>query len=154
MYGAERAARIAEANQELSYPDVLSLHGDEPPDGDAVDARARSSASCTARARSSIARDFYPMDEGSAVIAAIARACGDDVLDLAAAPGGKSIYMAHRGARVIANDVSLTRLRRCRTADPARRQRRTQAAVRDASSRSSCSTRRAARPARSARTPS
>src|SRR5687768_11162464 len=27
-YGAERAARIAEANQELSYPDVVSLHGD------------------------------------------------------------------------------------------------------------------------------
>jgi 16S rRNA (cytosine967-C5)-methyltransferase len=51
------------------------------------------------------------MDEGSAVIAAIARACGDDVLDLAAAPGGKTIYMRHRGARVVANDVSLTRLR-------------------------------------------
>jgi 16S rRNA (cytosine967-C5)-methyltransferase len=51
------------------------------------------------------------MDEGSAVIAAIARACGDDVLDLAAAPGGKSLYLAHTGAHVIANDVSFTRLR-------------------------------------------
>jgi 16S rRNA (cytosine967-C5)-methyltransferase len=56
-------------------------------------------------------QSFYPMDEGSAVIAAIARAAGDDVLDLAAAPGGKTIYMTHRGARVVSNDVSLTRLR-------------------------------------------
>jgi len=54
---------------------------------------------------------FYPMDEGSAVIAAIARACGEDILDLAAAPGGKTIYMRHRGARVLANDVSIARLR-------------------------------------------
>ncbi|HET7436822.1 MAG TPA: RsmB/NOP family class I SAM-dependent RNA methyltransferase, partial [Thermoanaerobaculia bacterium] len=58
-----------------------------------------------------LARDaFHPMDEGSAVIAAIARACGDNILDLAAAPGGKSIYMAHAGARVVSNDVSLSRL--------------------------------------------
>src|SRR5688500_12411253 len=54
---------------------------------------------------------FYPMDEGSAVIAAIARACGDDILDLAAAPGGKSIFLMHRGARVVANDVSIGRIR-------------------------------------------
>ena len=50
------------------------------------------------------------MDEGSAVIAAIARAAGRDVLDLAAAPGGKTIYMKHHGARVVSNDVSITRL--------------------------------------------
>ena len=31
VFGAERAARIAEANQELSYPDVLSLGGVQPP---------------------------------------------------------------------------------------------------------------------------
>ncbi|HEU4889156.1 MAG TPA: hypothetical protein VFV49_14820, partial [Thermoanaerobaculia bacterium] len=55
-------------------------------------------------------REFHPMDEGSAVVAAIARAAGDEILDLAAAPGGKAIYMAHQGARVIANDVSTARL--------------------------------------------
>src|SRR5688500_15729891 len=32
MYGEERAAKIAEANQELSYPDALSLRGNAPPD--------------------------------------------------------------------------------------------------------------------------
>jgi 16S rRNA (cytosine967-C5)-methyltransferase len=50
------------------------------------------------------------MDEGSAVVAAIARATSEEVLDLAAAPGSKSLYMAWRGARVVSNDVSLTRL--------------------------------------------
>jgi 16S rRNA (cytosine967-C5)-methyltransferase len=109
-YGAERAVRIAAANQELSYPDVLSLHGEVPPESVASDLvpdiwKLHGSSAALERA------DFYPMDEGSAVIAAIARACGDDVLDLAAAPGGKSLYMQHRGARVVSNDVSLTRLR-------------------------------------------
>jgi 16S rRNA (cytosine967-C5)-methyltransferase len=110
MYGAERAARIAEANQELSYPDVVSLHGDVPPDAiqsELVPDVYRLHGSSADLDR----REFHPMDEGSAVVAAIARACGDDVLDLAAAPGGKAIYMAQHGARVIANDVSFTRLR-------------------------------------------
>jgi 16S rRNA (cytosine967-C5)-methyltransferase len=109
MYGAERAARIAEANQELSYPDVLSLRGVEPPES----ARSELVPDVFKLHGSSAdldRRDFYPMDEGSAVVAAIAQAAGNSVLDLAAAPGGKAIYMAHRGARVIANDVSLTRL--------------------------------------------
>ena len=109
MYGAERAERIAEANQELSYPDVLSLRGVQPPEAIASELvpdvfKLHGSSAELDR------RDFYPMDEGSAVVAAIARAVGNNVLDLAAAPGGKAIYMAHRGARVIANDVSLTRL--------------------------------------------
>lgn len=109
MYGAERTTRIAEANQELSYPDVLSLRGAVPPES-----VPSSLASDVYKLHGSTAEldrtDFYPMDEGSAVVAAIARACGDDVLDLAAAPGGKSIYMSHRGAPVIANDVSVSRL--------------------------------------------
>ena len=108
-YGAERAARIAAENQELSYPDVVSLHGAVPPE--AVPStlvpdvyKLRGSSAELDRA------EFHPMDEGSAVVAAIARAAGDEVLDLAAAPGGKSIYMRHLGARVIANDVSIARL--------------------------------------------
>ncbi|HEX2121490.1 MAG TPA: transcription antitermination factor NusB, partial [Thermoanaerobaculia bacterium] len=109
-YGAERTAKIAEADQQLSYPDVLSLRGDIPPDAERSRLvpdvwKLRGSSAELERER------FYPMDEGSAVIAAIARACGDEVLDLAAAPGGKSLYLAHSGARVIANDVSFTRLR-------------------------------------------
>jgi 16S rRNA (cytosine967-C5)-methyltransferase len=108
-YGAERAAKIAHANQELSYPDVLAF-GDAPPQGEPsalVPGLWKLHGSSADLDR----KDFYPMDEGSAVIAAIARACGDDVLDLAAAPGGKTIYMERHGARVVSNDVSLTRLR-------------------------------------------
>ena len=55
--------------------------------------------------------DIYPMDEGSALVAAIAAAAGNEILDLAAAPGGKSLYMTHRGARVTSNDVSVARMR-------------------------------------------
>jgi len=109
MYGAERAAAIAAADQELSYPDVVALAGEAPPDGTAsalVDDvyRLTGPSAELDRAR------FWPMDEGSAVIAAIAANAGGPVLDMAAAPGGKSIYMAHRGVPVISNDVSPTRL--------------------------------------------
>ncbi len=110
LFGAERAAKIAEANQELSYPDVLSLTGEAPPDAEPSQLvpdlwKLHGSSAELDRER------FYPMDEGSAVIAALARAQGDEVLDLAAAPGGKTIFMTHRGARVVANDVSIGRIR-------------------------------------------
>ena len=109
-YGAERAEKIARANQELSYPDVLSLKGDVPPA--AEESRLVPELWKLHGSSADLDRDrFHPMDEGSAVIAAIARACGDDILDVAAAPGGKTIYMRHRGARVVANDVSIARLR-------------------------------------------
>ena len=55
-YGAERAAKIAEANQELSYPDVLALGADAPPESGARPARRRACGSCTARRPSWIAR--------------------------------------------------------------------------------------------------
>jgi len=110
FYGAERAAKIAEANQELSYPDVLALSAEPPPD--AVRStlvpdvwKLHGSSADLDRA------EFHPMDEGSAVIAAIARACGPTILDLAAAPGGKTLYMEQHGAHVVSNDVSLPRLR-------------------------------------------
>jgi 16S rRNA (cytosine967-C5)-methyltransferase len=108
-YGEARATRIAHANQELSTPDVLSLRGSTPPAAEPSSLLPR-----MWRLRGSTAEldrgEFHPMDEGSAVIAAITRACGGDVLDFAAAPGGKSLYLSVTGARVIANDLSIVRL--------------------------------------------
>jgi 16S rRNA (cytosine967-C5)-methyltransferase len=109
MYGGERAIKIAEANQELSYPDVLVLGDSIPPNATPstlVDDihKLRESTAELDRA------EFYPMDEGSAVVAAIAAATSNDVLEVAAAPGGKTIYMRTRDAKVISNDVSLSRL--------------------------------------------
>jgi 16S rRNA (cytosine967-C5)-methyltransferase len=105
FYGAERVAKIAEANQELSYPDVMT---DSPPPDATPSAFVPGMWKLTG---SSADVDGFALDEGSAVIADIAAAAGDDVLDLAAAPGGKSLVMRARGARVVSNDVSLSRLR-------------------------------------------
>jgi 16S rRNA (cytosine967-C5)-methyltransferase len=107
-YGAERAAKIAEANQELSFPDVLAF-GEAPPDAvpsTLVDGiwKLHGSSADLDRAK------FWPMDEGSAVIAAIAANAGGSVLDLAAAPGSKTLYLRSRGAKVVSNDISIGRL--------------------------------------------
>jgi 16S rRNA (cytosine967-C5)-methyltransferase len=110
MYGAVRAARIAEADQELSYPDVLSLGGHPPPDS-VASALVPDVWKLHGPSAELDRAEFHPMDEGSAVIAATARACGRDVLDLAAAPGGKTLYMKHAGADVVASDIAFTRLR-------------------------------------------
>jgi 16S rRNA (cytosine967-C5)-methyltransferase len=107
-YGAARAERIAEANQELSYPDVLT---DMPP----PDATPSTLVPGMWKLRGSSAEvDGYALDEGSALIGAIAAATSDEVLDLAAAPGGKTIVMRQRGAHVVSNDVSIARLRMLR----------------------------------------
>jgi len=106
-FGAERAAKIAEANQELSYPDVfvaqtlLSVPGEPSKLVSGMYKLTGSSANV----------EGYALDEGSGVIADIAAATGRDILDLAAAPGGKTIVMAARGARVVSNDVSIARIR-------------------------------------------
>lgn len=105
-YGAERAARIAEANQQMSYPDVL-LSGAPPPSA----VRSEFVAGMYKLPGSSADVEGIVLDEGSAVIAELTAATSDDILDLAAAPGGKSLVMTARGARVISNDVSLARLR-------------------------------------------
>jgi 16S rRNA (cytosine967-C5)-methyltransferase len=109
LYGEERAAKIADANQELSYPDVLAF--DQPPPDAEPSALVPGLFKLHGSSAELDRQNFYPMDEGSAVIAAIAHACGDDILDLAAAPGSKTTYMRHHGARVVANDISFTRLR-------------------------------------------
>jgi 16S rRNA (cytosine967-C5)-methyltransferase len=105
FYGADRAAKIAEANQELSYPDAMT---DSPP-SDAT--RSELVPGMCKLTGSSADVDGFALDEGSAVIADIAAAAGNDVLDMAAAPGGKSLVMRARGARVVSNDVSISRLR-------------------------------------------
>jgi 16S rRNA (cytosine967-C5)-methyltransferase len=104
-YGADRAAAIANANQELSYPDAMT---DTPPP-DAI--ASRLVPGMWKLAGSSADVDGYALDEGSAVIGDIAAAAGDDIVDLAAAPGGKTLVMRTRGRHVVSNDVSLTRLR-------------------------------------------
>ena len=105
QYGAERAAKIAEANQELSFPDVMT---DSPPPDAVASTLVPGMWKLTG---SSAYVEGVVLDEGSAVIADIAAAAGDDVLDLAAAPGGKSLVMRARGARVVSNDISIARLR-------------------------------------------
>jgi len=105
FYGADRAAKIAEANQELSFPDVMT---DSPPADAAPSGLVPGMWKLTG---SSADVGGFVLDEGSAVIADIAAAAGDEVLDLAAAPGGKSLVMHSRGARVISNDISIARLR-------------------------------------------
>jgi 16S rRNA (cytosine967-C5)-methyltransferase len=108
-HGAERAAKIAAANQELSQPDVFVLYG-EPPEG-STPSRYVDGLFGVEGSTGELDRErFYPMDEGSAVVAAIARATSDDILDLAAAPGGKSLFMKTRGAKVVSNDASFGRL--------------------------------------------
>jgi 16S rRNA (cytosine967-C5)-methyltransferase len=104
-YGVERAARIAEANQELSYPDVFTS---EPPPG----AEPSTLVPGVWKLKGSSADvEGYALDEGSALVAAIAAKTSDDVLDLAAAPGGKTIVMRALGVHVISNDISIARLR-------------------------------------------
>jgi 16S rRNA (cytosine967-C5)-methyltransferase len=105
FYGADRAAKIADANQELSYPDAMT---DSPPPDATPSAFVPGMWKLTG---SSTGVDGFALDEGSAVIADVAAAAGGDVLDLAAAPGGKSLVMRARGARVVSNDVSISRLR-------------------------------------------
>jgi 16S rRNA (cytosine967-C5)-methyltransferase len=103
-YGAARAERIAAANQELSYPDVFT---DAPPPGAEPSALVPGVWKLKG---SSAGIEGYALDEGSALIATIAAATSQDVLDLAAAPGGKTLVMRSRGADVVSHDISLARL--------------------------------------------
>jgi 16S rRNA (cytosine967-C5)-methyltransferase len=105
MYGPERATKIAEADQELSFPDVMT---DRPPPGATASDLVPGMWKLTG---SSSEVEGFALDEGSAVIAGIAASAGGEVVDLAAAPGGKTLVMRARGARVVSNDISITRVR-------------------------------------------
>ncbi len=123
-FGSERAAAIASADQEPSYPDVLidsaaiSVEevrerlqvmeiSSEP--SQLVPGMLRVHGSTSSLADLIDTGAVWPMDEGSAIVAMMA---GEDseVLDLASAPGGKSLVMMRRGNRVVSNDVSVERL--------------------------------------------
>jgi 16S rRNA (cytosine967-C5)-methyltransferase len=105
MYGEARAGAIAEANQQLSYPDIFAS---TPPEGAEP---SRLVPGMYKLSGSSANVEGYALDEGSGVIADLAAATSRDILDLAAAPGGKTIVMSARGASVVSNDVSIARLR-------------------------------------------
>jgi 16S rRNA (cytosine967-C5)-methyltransferase len=115
VYGEARAIAIMESNQQLSYPDVLALSGAPPPP--AVPSTLVPDVYKLEGSSANLDRaNFYPMDEGSAVIAHIASLCGRglqpaNILDVAAAPGGKTLYMQHLGGRVVSADISISRLR-------------------------------------------
>lgn len=130
-FGANAAARILEADQELSYPDLLVNTTRIPMDdaeellrGRGVSFERSTLAGGMLRLREStavVAEEieqglFYPMDEGSAVVASLVG--GERILDLTAAPGGKSLAMLLRGADVVSCDRSLGRLSLLRESAP------------------------------------
>lgn len=144
QYGTSAANRIAEADQEMSYPDLLvntlrvSVDDAEALLREREVAFARSTLldgiirlkESTARVADHIAAGlFYPMDEGSAVIASLVG--GTRALDVAAAPGGKSLALMLRGVDVVSADVSPGRLSLLRESAPRMFGRRAKIVVAD-----------------------
>ncbi len=124
-FGHERAEAIARANQELSRADALvntSLT-------DLSDLERRLTERGVSYKSSELATNvirlegssqeireevdsglLYLMDEGSVVIARLAARAGERILDLTAAPGGKSIALRVEGSAVVSADLSIDRI--------------------------------------------
>lgn len=124
-FGAERARAIATANQELSRPDVLVNTTMATVDETAASLASRGVPSRRSElvddvlqlqgSSEEVRRDMekgilYSMDEGSAAIATLIPPECHSVLDLAAAPGGKSLCLMMRGHEVTSHDISLRRM--------------------------------------------
>lgn len=125
QFGADRAMRIAAANQERSRPDLLVNTGAiSLREAAALLARNRISftssplvprllrldGSSAALREETQAGLFHPMDEGSALVASLISPGARRVLDAAGAPGGKSLLMAITGHHVLTSDRSVARL--------------------------------------------
>lgn len=125
FYGEARMLAIAEANQRHSFPDLLINTQRWSVDAAATELNRRGVAversMLTERALklSGSTRELadlieggfmYAMDEGSIAVASLVPSNGATVLDLAAAPGGKSLVMSLDGRSVVSHDLSLPRL--------------------------------------------
>ncbi len=128
QFGAARAEGIAAANQQLSFPDLLinvSRISVEKAHALLTEREVKFSPSnlvpgmvrleeSTEKVAGEIREGlFYPMDEGSGLVAALLaseESGSAEVLDLAAAPGGKSFFLRSRGVRVLSSDLSFGRM--------------------------------------------
>ena len=122
-FGPERAHAIAAANQEPSHPDLFIDTRRQAVDevetrlveaeidferSPFVPDMLRVFGPTTALADLIESGRVWPMDEGSAIVAMLAGR-NNSVLDLAAAPGGKTLQMLSRSNRVVSHDISLQR---------------------------------------------
>lgn len=129
-YGIERAEAIARADQELSYPDLLVNTMRWSRDdaiseilGRGLYAEPSQFAENVIRLRSGTGPladlirhgRVYPMDEGSAAVTRLVPDDASSVLDLCAAPGGKSLALGLAGRSVVSCDISMARLGTLRT---------------------------------------
>ncbi len=129
LFGYQRTRAILTSNQKLSHPDLLvneqriSIEQAEELLREKQIAFERSSIvhnvlkieGGTSNIRDDMsAGRFYAMDESSALVATLVDVHGGKVLDMAAAPGGKSLVMTLRGGEVTSNDVSMQRINRLR----------------------------------------